>query len=627
MIDAYPRYSELLALRGDGVSDAEIERAARRFTVDDLRDLQVWQKLAWIDPDYMTRDARVRGLVAHGRDYTEDHKQELRAIEMELLNAVVPAYRNAIESGRVEVSTSPFYHPILPLLCDSDIFKHTHPGSRMPRHRFMRPGDALAQLRQAVAYHTELFGKPPVGLWPSEGSVSDAMIPLVAQAGFRWIATDEMILANTLGTSFHRDERGLVDKAERLYRPYRVVVGDAEVACGFRDHALSDRIGFVYAGWPSDAAAEDFTARLVESGRIAETRGGEEPTIFVILDGENAWEHFEDGGRPFLRALYRRLTLHPELRMVTMAEACASPADSLEGIFPGSWIDANFYIWMGHADDQRAWSQLAEARDALDAASPDIAPDTLARARQEVLIAEGSDWCWWYGDDHSSEHDAEFDELFRRHLRNVYRLLQQPIPDELFVSNITTAEGPAAQTVPTALVSPILDGEDTSYFEWLCAGMLDVRAVGGAMHQIDRPTVVTHLRFGFDDEWLHLRVDALRSVSELLADGLTLQVTFLMPGGLRVRIAGGTDGPLVSVWQRDGDGWAMLEPAGVRLAAGSILEASLPLALFAGETPRDVAFFLTVCDTAGIELERHPPARPVRLEVPDARFAARNWTA
>jgi alpha-amylase/alpha-mannosidase (GH57 family) len=627
MIDVHPRYAELLALRGDAVSDGEIEGATRRFTVEDLRDLQVWQKLAWIDPDYLERDARAQALVARGRDYTAEDKGALRAIELELLNAVIPAYRRALASGQVEVSTSPFFHPILPLLCDTDIFKHTHPTSRGPRHRFMRPGDALAQLREAVSYHTELFGTPPVGLWPSEGSVSDAMVPLVAQAGFRWMATDEMILANTLGTSFHRDERGLVDQADRLYRPYRVVANGAEVVCGFRDHALSDLIGFVYAGWPADAAAEDFTARLVESGRVAEARSGEEPTIFVILDGENAWEHFEAGGRPFLRALYRRLAVHPELRTVTMADACGAPTDSLHGIFPGSWIDANFYIWIGHPDDQRAWSQLAEARDVLDEADPKLDADTLARARQEVFIAEGSDWCWWYGDDHSSEHDAEFDELFRRHLRNVYRLLQKPIPDELFVSNITTAESPALQTAPTALIRPALDGEDTSYFEWLCAGTLEIRSVAGAMHQIDRQAVVSQLRFGFDEALLYVRVDALGRVADLLADGLTIQLNFMMPSGLRVRFGGRAARVSASVWRREGDAWLFRDEAGVRVAAGSILEASLPLDLLVGDPPADLGFFLTVCDPSGVELERHPTARPVRLEVPDARFAARNWSA
>src|SRR6266851_7713342 len=188
--------------RGNAPSAAELEAAIWRFTPDDLRDLQVWQKLAWLDPSYLTGDPRVRQLLEKGRDFSEDDKTLLRTIELEILNAVIPAYRRRADAGQIEISTSPFYHPILPLLCDTDIYKRTHPYSAMPRHRFMHPEDAVDQLERAAACHERLFGRRPVGLWPSEGSVSDAMIPLVARAGFEWMATDELVLARTLGITF-----------------------------------------------------------------------------------------------------------------------------------------------------------------------------------------------------------------------------------------------------------------------------------------------------------------------------------------------------------------------------------------------------------------------------------------
>src|SRR5205823_15096589 len=194
------------------------------------------------------------------------------------------------------------------------------------------------------------------------------------------------------------------------------------------------------------------------------------------------WEYFDGGGRPFLRALYGRLASHPDLRTVTLAEGCATARRQLAGIFPGSWIDGNFYIWIGHPDDQKGWSQLADARQTLDAAAG-VDAAAVSAAREEVLVAEGSDWFWWYGDDHSSAHDAEFDDLFRRHLRNVYTLLRRPVPDELFMSNISSAaRGPAAQP-PAGFITPTLDGEETSYFEWLGAGVLEVREAAGAMPQ------------------------------------------------------------------------------------------------------------------------------------------------
>jgi alpha-amylase/alpha-mannosidase (GH57 family) len=630
MIDAYPRYAELLAHRGPVPTPREVRSAARRFSVDDLRDLQVWQKLAWLDPLYLDGDARVRGLVAKDRSFTEDDKALLRTVELELLNAVIPAYREAAARGQVELSTSPFYHPILPLLCDTDIYKRTHPDSTMPRHRFIHPDDALEQLTSAVACHQRLFGRRPAGLWPSEGSVSDAMVPLAARAGFEWMASDELILARTLGTTFSRDSDGRIEQPERLYRPYAIAAGGSRVACAFRDHAMSDLIGFHYAGRQPDAAAEDLVSRLADAGRrYAARAGGGEALIPVILDGENAWEHFEGGGRPFLRALYGRLTRHPELRTVTMGEACRGAKTELAGIFPGSWIDANFYIWIGHRDDQRAWSQLAEARSALDAPG-DAAPAVAAQARQEVLIAEGSDWFWWYGDDHSSEHDLEFDDLFRRHLRNVYRLLQKPVPDELFVSNISAGAPPPPETEPAGLLTPTLDGEETSYFEWLGAGRLEVRDVEGAMHQADRsPALVTLVWFGFDRRRFYVRLDGTRRLADLLADGYEFSLTFLQPDGVRLSVRA-REGQVTGVyWDRrtEPPQWVERGKGGAVAAAGTVLEIAIPLEdLRLPAAHPTVAFFVAVNDALQTELERHPAHRPIEVDVPDGRFEARNWT-
>ncbi len=626
MIDIYPRYGELLARRGPGTSAKDIDAAARRFTTADLRDLQVWQKLAWMDPYFLESDARVRTLVMKGQGYSEEDKQILRAAEIDLLNAVIPAYRRLAEAGQIEIATSPFYHPILPLLCDTDVYKQTHPHSRMPRHRFQHPEDAKAQLERAAAYHERLFGRRPVGLWPSEGSVSDAIMPLAADAGYEWLATDELILSRTLGTSFGRDSHGLVDRPQDLYAAYRLSAGGRAIACGFRDHALSDLIGFTYSGWEAARAADDFVARLAESGRRAEGAGLADPVIFVILDGENAWEHFEANGRPFLRALYGRLSDHPTLRTVSMREACEAPRRSLQGVFPGSWIDANFYIWIGHEDDQRAWSQLAEARDAL--ASPgDADAASVARAREEILIAEGSDWFWWYGDDHSSDHDMEFDDLFRRHLRNVYRLLDKPVPEELFASNISAGTPTSAGVEPTGLLAPTIDGEESSYFEWLGAGRIEVRDVAGAMHQAERQaSLLTQMCFGFDADHLYARLDATHPLADLLTEGRSVWFTFLVPQGHRVRVHRASGGLTAAIEVKTATGWTG-RPSVARLAAASILELALPLADLADARPDRLSFFVSMHGPDGSEIERHPAGRPVELTVPDATFEATNWSA
>ncbi len=650
MIDVYPRYAELLHQRG-GSLPAESDRraAAARFSVDDLRDLQVWHKLAWIDPLYLENDPRVQELVGKGRGFTEADKALLGAVELEILNRIIPEYRDAAARGQIEIATSPFYHPILPLLCDTDVYLRTHPGSPMPRRRFQHPEDAADQLARAVECHRRLFGHAPVGLWPSEGSVSDAVVPLAAAAGFAWMATDEEILARTLGTVFGRNERGIVDQPERLYAAYTVSAGGASIGCGFRDRVLSDLIGFTYAKWPAERAADDFVGRLEEAARRYRERpdrSSDDCRIFVILDGENAWEHFEGGGRPFLRAVYRRLSSHRELRTVTMREACANPSGRLNGIFPGSWIDADFYIWIGHADDQKAWGQLADARDILPAASGND-PQAEARAREEILVAEGSDWFWWYGDDHSSEHDLEFDDLFRRHLRNAYRLLGLPIPDELFVSNISVGAVRPAETMPVALIAPTIDGEVTSYFEWLNAGLLEVKQTAGAMHQADRtPPLLTAVRFGFDRERLYVRLDGERPAVDLLAAGYEFSLKFLTPPGLRYsvkqeagRLAGlfwdrqgsarsGAGSPKVSAPPAGGaHAWFPLGPGHAIAAAGRVIEIAVPFSDLDTGAGMPVAFFVAVYDAASAERERHPEHRPIELRVPDARFVANLWSA
>jgi alpha-amylase/alpha-mannosidase (GH57 family) len=646
MIDVYPRYAELLARRGGSTPTADDRRlAAARFTVDDLRDLQVWQKLAWIDPIYLDADRRVRTLLQKGRGFSEHDKRILREVELEILNRVIPEYRDAAARGQIEISASPFYHPILPLLCDTDIYLRTHPTSRMPRQPFRHPADAADQLERAAALHARLFGRRPVGLWPSEGSVSDAMVPLVAAAGFKWMATDELILARTLDVTFSRDGRGHVEQPERLYTPYVVRAGGKSVACAFRDHSLSDLIGFTYSGWDADRAAEDFVSRLVEAGqRYRERTSGGEALIPIILDGENAWEHFAGGGRPFFRALYRRLSAHPELRTVTMAEACAGAKQELTGIFPGSWIDANFYIWIGHQDDQKAWSQLVDARAALEQASAaggsEVDANALARAREEMLIAEGSDWFWWYGDDHSSAHDLEFDDLFRRHVRNVYSLLELPIPDELFISNITTTAPPIVLTVPTALIAPRLDGEETSYFEWLGAGTLEIHDVVGAMHQTDRrAALVTLVYFGFDRQRLFVRVDATQSIVDLLGGGREISLKFVTPSGVRFTVRQTLGRLAGTFWDRrmvagrhstlaNGKPWIERGPGGAAVAAGTVLEIALPLADLGITDGQPLAFFVAIYDSeTGGEVERHPEHRPIELVAPDAMFEARYWRA
>ena len=586
MIRPFRRYMALFERR----------RHPESFDIGDLRDLQVWHKLAWMDPDWLKTDPRLLQLIEKGRDFTEADKLVLRDVELELLRRVIPAYQRAAGAGQIEVSTSPFYHPILPLLCDIDTHRRAHPHTALPQALFKWPSDAREQLARAVHLHTSLFGSPPRGIWPSEGSVSDEAIALLAETGCSWIATDEAILARSLSANL---------TAEALYRPYEVGPAQAPVRCLFRDHELSDLIGFSYQSWEATAAADDFVRRIHASGRrFQESGGGGEPVVSVILDGENAWEHYPGGGRPFLRALYARLVADRDITTVTMAEAAAETPRRLESVFPGSWINSDFYIWAGHADDHRAWMQLAAARAEFELRGAIVPPADRARALEELLIAEGSDWFWWYGDDHSSDHDREFDDLFRRHARNVYRALGAVAPDNLYVTNITTDVVPGP-LVPRTFIDPTIDGEVTGFAEWAGAVAASLGSGGGTMHRV-ASELVREVRIGASRTELFLRMDG-----DVLARGLAERRL-----GLALLAGNGSAPRRLELLPRN--------EAQARIAVGSIVEAALPLGDLTAGGGRRLSLSLLITDALGHVIEQHPSSA-LEIELPTGDPDVINW--
>ena len=506
---------------------------------------------------------------------------------------MVPEYRAAGQRGQVELSTSPFYHPILPLLCDSDAHLRAHPEAARPLVRFQRPADARLQIEKAIAFHETMFGSRPKGMWPSEGSVSDEAVRLIGEAGLQWIATDEDILSRSLSQPM---------RPELLYRPYRL--GARGPAALFRDHALSDRIGFHYKTWEAHAAADDFVARVRDAGRrFAENGGGPDATVTVILDGENAWEHYPAGGRPFLRSLYGTLERAKDIQTVTMAEAAAThdAAQALPSVFPGSWINGDFYIWIGHRDDHRAWDQLSAARAAFDAHGAAVDDAARNRALEEILIAEGSDWFWWYGDDHSSDHDADFDALFRRHLRNAYDALGLPAPEELFATNISTGSGPD-RLEPSGLMTITLDGRDTSYLEWAGTVAPALTRPGGAMQEVAAATLVTEVRVGVSRQALCLRLTGSGLFTEL-QNGATLAVVLGHPD---VRVV-------------------MLQRSWV--GVDSIVEAAVPFEAIGVQPGGELQFGIQIRDGANRVLETVPHGRCWTIAVPNPGITSNDWQA
>lgn len=435
----HPRYKELFIQR----------REARPFTVQDLRDLQMWFNLAWFGKEFRDGEvalvtgetASVRRFVEQGRDFEAGDIEAMVAEQYKILRAVVPIHRRLQERGQIEVTTTPFAHPILPLLVDTDRATIDRPGATYPP-RFAYPEDAEAQVRLAVQLYAERFGRAPRGMWPAEGAVSQSVIPFFSGNGIRWIATDQGVLARSGRWGYRTDDPDV------LCRPYRAEEGGAAVSVFFRDTALSDAIGFRYSSHAdAEVAAEDFLGEIRErfERRLA---GDRDHVLTVILDGENAWGAYRDDARPFLHALYGLLEGDDTVRTVTFSEyldgnsargIAPHPIDEqtrVFDLFTGSWIDesgsapgVDLGTWIGETEENLAWELLGDTRDFLGRSG--TTPVTAPTAFLALYAAEGSDWFWWLGEDQESGKDDEFDDLFRTHLKNVYRSLGKQPPAEL----------------------------------------------------------------------------------------------------------------------------------------------------------------------------------------------------
>jgi len=439
-----PRLAELWALRDAEAREVPDDRADR-FSDDDLLDLQVGFHLAWCGPE-LRRDPLVESLVEKGRGWTEVEKAELFDRLQAHVAGVLDEWRAAAASDEIEISCTPLNHPILPLLCDSDAFLEAVPGGNTPRTPFRYPGDAWYHVRTALDETERILGVRPRGMWPAEGSVSEAALGVFEAAGVEWVATDQGVLEASCALTGHDPGRA------RHFQGWRR--GDGAPAMFFRDTGLSDAIGFRYR----HASAADAVDELV--GHLETIRGmlpeDGDYIVPLILDGENPWEGYPGSGEPFLKEMYARIAVHPDLEWRTFSEHldAGGVVTPLAAVRAGSWIRADFTTWMGHPEKTRGWELLAATRDRFQAhleaggaltevtlcdgrvvSAPDPAKvgpgceGDLARAMAAMADAESSDWFWWYGDDNPTDYAREFDDLFRGHMRNASRLLgEDPDP-------------------------------------------------------------------------------------------------------------------------------------------------------------------------------------------------------
>ena len=440
-IEPHPRYSELLIKKGiKPISGTALKSVIKSFSDADFRDLQVLFNLAWFHSLTIEEDINLRDLVDKKKGYTEEDKEFVVLKQKEIMAAIIPLYKRLSDSGRIEITTTPYYHPILPLLCDTSVAKVSLAGAPLPK-KFSHPEDAAWQIEEAMKFHTEKFGSPPRGMWPSEGSVSNEALQIMINKGIDWVATDEDILFQTLSIYDKKCKGQEIFDRRIIYRPYNFKHNMRHITMIFRDKNLSDKISFAYNSWNPVDAARDLLGHL---NRVAENlrRDTEKALITIVMDGENAWEYYEDNGRKFFETLYSELDEQKDLYSTTVSDFIAidPPKRVLNDIYPGSWIDHNFRIWIGEEQDNVSWSYLDKVRKDLVKFTKEFHKDSkrdgdkLALAWRELYIAEGSDWNWWYGGKAHNGGDNPFDGLYRTHLKNVYKFLKKPIPGFLKIS-------------------------------------------------------------------------------------------------------------------------------------------------------------------------------------------------
>ncbi|MFN7170381.1 MAG: hypothetical protein ACK4NT_03975, partial [Candidatus Omnitrophota bacterium] len=591
----------------------QIVHSLKNFTAQDFRDLITWFNLSWFDPYFKENIPELKELIKKGKHFTEEEKNLVLNKQLEILKQILPKYKELQDKGQIEVTVSPYYHPIMPLILNSDSAREAIPSLSLPAQKIQFPEDLNWQIEEAIKNYVAHFGKKPEGIWPSEGSVSEEILPFLIKVGINWIASDEEILWRSLKKP----------KTEALlYQAYLLERNEGKLNIIFRDHSLSDLIGFVYHHWRHTEAVEDFLNRIKKIK--VSLPGDKNYLVSVILDGENAWEYYPHDGWDFLSLLYRRLSEEKDIQMTTLSEFINQnpPKENIPRLFAGSWINGNFSVWIGQEEKNLSWDYLFKTRKSLIdflKENPQIKESYEAKlAWQNIYIAEGSDWNWWYGPEHISANNEEFDKIYRLHLANVYIALGKEVPDFLKIPILTQRISRFLE--PTALIHPEIDGEITNYYEWVGAGFLDLTRIGTSMQRVT--TLVKKFWFGFNLEEIFLRLDLeipgevkdLKLLINLFPKEAKLEIPIERSSELTVR-----------TFQKQKDGWREF-PLPNKASFLKIMEIKfsyLNLGIGHGE---DLRLNLVIKERENI-IEEIPPQGALKIVLPNPDFEAWQWSA
>lgn len=636
VIGRFPRYKALMAKRGSVDSDADLAAAIERYSEQDFRDLQVWFNLAWFDPDFLATEP-LKNLVDKGENFSEEDKTILFNEVRRVMAMVIPIHKQLQDAGQIEVTMTPYTHPILPLLYDTNLAKIGMPDASLPT-RFSFPNDAIAQVQKGVERYRQIFGRDPRGMWPAEGAVAQQIVKIVSDAGIVWMASGEQVLAKSIGLeSFTRDANDVVQQADQLYRPYYVREGDGRpVGMVFRDLTISDMIGFRYSGMDGAVAAKDFMARLRAAKNRLKQEGATGPHLLtVLLDGENAWEYYKNDGKKFLHEMYRLLSEATDIVTITPSEYLAKFPDqrAIETLWAGCWFTPDYSTWIGEDEENTAWEYLLRVRNRLIHVQNKLSPEALNKALEAMYAAEGSDWFWWYGADQTVADEGSFDIQFRQTLMDVYAAIGEPIPDFLYVPIMPAQSPPPARAI-AGMFTPTIDGVADDV-EWADAGYYDES--GGAMARAD--DTIKSLYYGFDKKNIYLRVDG-RSPWATFAEDLSVSAYFGVPrtkqvssfsryGGAEPRTVLGFGAAVevavnfsagqvtCAVSRPSGGQWGRGQPLDTFAVRGEVLELAVPYDVLGELEAGDKVPIYVVVSRANTDIDTAPSGGPAMVIVPD----------
>ena len=612
MIRPYPNYWKLMERRGLDHTKVDIDEAIRFFSTQDYLDIQVFYNLVWFGFKAREEIPQIAELLERGGHFTEDDKRFVLEAQQKILCSLLDAIKRIASSDHLELTTTPFYHPILPLLIDTDFARRAMKKAPLPP-RMTAPAYARYQVAKAVSFMTQFAGNRPRGMWPAEGSVCPEIIPILAEAELSWIATDEGILHSS-------GVKG--ERSEILYKPYIAEHNGARIAMVFRDRELSDLISFSYYRMRQDDAVHDFIKRIkaIEKARPPQ----EDHIVTVILDGENPWENYPEGGKAFLTLLFQKLQeeLIPTTTIGRYIET-HKPTTTITKLHSGSWISANYGIWIGKPQKNQGWNYLKRTQDELGSLltpSPDISDPNRIKAIDSFAAACGSDWFWWFDDDFSSAFKSDFDRIFRTHLKNVFTLLKRDIPLFLFNPIYRYEEREPSAITPPAFIHPIIDGETSSFFEWINASRINVHRFGSTMAQTEE--LFETIYFGFNTQAFFLRIDPIDH-----ENGFTFreeeEIIFYIHNEtnqykLRLYKEGGAY--KLSACDEPQEGFRGGEYP-IQFAIGGVFEMSCPFAELGYKVGEPLTLVITIV-RHGIEMRRYSH---IHFEVPDETYELKMW--